>query len=149
MAQPVITIARTYDKAFIDSMLISLAEDITTDQHSLPTAEQVLALPDCIAIGVYLDGVLTGLGILDGETIHTLFPPAIRGGMAVKAAKKAVAWIWETTCLKHIVSYAFSNRPEVLLFARLAGFKVISHNDWGDTIKGVPVTRYTLISNRI
>ena len=142
-SQSKITISRCHDAALIDSVSAELEPYLTWDQaNKLPKGADILSLPECIVVSVCVDGVVRGLGVLNGSEVHTLFLPSLRGKLAIEAGKKGLAWFFEHTKHNEITSYAFSHRPEVVVFAKLCGMEETHIDDPGFTYDGNPIKRH-------
>ena len=135
----------TRDVQLIDSVISALLPHLVTDQFpTFLSAAELIARPDTKALSVYANGALGGVVLLVGNEVHTLFLPSLRGAKATRAAREVLNHIWTRTKLTYLTSYAYSNRPEVLLFARLMGFHVTGDVDDGSTINGQRVVRTNL-----
>jgi len=137
-----IEVQRCYDADFIDDVMLKLLPYISTDQYPAHvSARSVMTHPEFVFISVRFENVLSGLVMLVRNEVHTMFLPPLRGKNAVLAGREVLKWIWANTPFTKITSYAYSNRPEVKLFARIMGFHPTTVEDDGSTIGGVPVTR--------
>ncbi len=134
------------DEALIDSVMLELAPYLSTDQYpgTFP-ARVLLARPEFLFLGVYIAGVARGLVMLIGNEVHTMFLPSLRGAAAIRAGREVLRWIWSNTGHRVVTSYAYSHRPEVMLFARIMGFRPNGILDDGSTIGGVPTYRTNLL----
>lgn len=82
--------------------------------------------------------------MVDNE-IHTLFRKSLRGRAALHAMKCGLAWVWANTPFTHLVSHAYSNRPDAIRFAKMAGFIATGTTPDGTTVGGVSVARTDFI----
>jgi hypothetical protein len=139
----IITIDRTRDAALIDRITAELKPYVTWDQaQKLPDGKTLVETPGCYIVAVSVDGVVRGLGVLNGNEVHTLFLENLRGKLALDAARMGLKWFFAHTELDEIVSFAFSHRPEVIMFAKLVGMTETNIEDPGFTYDGAPIKRH-------
>jgi len=128
-----ITVEPTTDIAFIDavmhdpSVLPGLVDDSVQDPLSISVGA-VLKIIKGIFLKISEDGVGRGwVWLIDkGQKIyeaHTALLATLRGSRAVKAVKMCARWLFEHTDAEEIQSYAWSDAPQTLLFAKWVGLK--------------------------
>jgi hypothetical protein len=70
---------------------------------------------------------------------HTALLPCCRGAKAVRAAKLCVRWMFDHEDCDEVVSYAWSDSPKVLLFARWVGLAPFKTEPYPATRNGKKV----------
>jgi hypothetical protein len=126
-----------HDPAYIDEVLGALFDQITIDGFdSAPPGETALELPGLLFLQVMDGDERRGLFMFNGHEVHTMLMPEFRGRRAINAGKAALAWIWANTSFDRVTSYAYSNAPHVLLYAKLVGLRPVGVIDEGVTIHG-------------
>jgi hypothetical protein len=126
-----ITVEPTTDIAFIDSVMHdpSVLPGLLDDSFPNPQAfsvGMVLAKIKGVILKISEDGVGRGwLWFIEkGQKIyeaHTALLTTLRGSRAVRAVKMCVRWLFDHTDCEEIRSYAMSDAPQVLLFAKWVG----------------------------
>ena len=97
---------------------------------------EVRRYPNSLPVGVFM------FTPVDEHTVeaHTLMTKFCRGSDAIDAGRKATKWIFENTKATKIVSYSFSDSPQVYWFARKLGLTKTSEEPWEATRNGKKVT---------
>lgn len=80
---------------------------------------------------------------------HTVLLDNCRGSRALDAAKKAIKWIFSKTGCQEIVSYAWSDAPQLLWFARKLGFIRTGQKPYQATRHGKKVSVVNLSLTRL
>lgn len=90
--------------------------------------EQLVGNPANHALLALADGQVVGCWILDNKgpglfEVHTMLLPECRGASAITAGKLAMKFAASLPGVEKLISYCPAHLPEVLLYARLCGFR--------------------------
>lgn len=137
---------QTTDARAIDAITLECFDAIKTDQACYITpAERLVCSPLVRFVEINSNNETCGILALAGNEIHTLFRKALRGRAAINAMRCGLGWVWANTPFSELVSHAYSNRPDAIRFAKMAGFIQVGVSDDGTTVGGVPVQRTDFI----
>jgi hypothetical protein len=134
---PHLAIAETRDWRIVwDISQHPRVKDRITDDHWTKFSQEFLAgfveqLVGNLANHVLLalvDGQVVGCWIMDAKgdgvfEIHTMLLPECRGADAIAAGKLAMKFAVTLPGVEKLISYCPAHLPEVLLYARLCGFR--------------------------
>ena len=135
MTLDTITVRATSDWRLVHRLTIEFADRVLDDEHAArepaDLAKSVYDLvrsPSNVTLQVLADGQPAGAFLFMYEgwgiyEVHTLLQENCRGEQAIKAARKALAFIFGSSNVVKLISYCPTNHPEVLVFARRAGFR--------------------------
>lgn len=138
-----LAVMETRDREFISRLVRENLAGLVTDQVPNVNLGYLFNLP-----GITFLKVGEGLVIVHANELHTVFPKTLRGRAALDAYREVLAWLWENTGYRELTSYCYSNRPEILWFARQLGFSQSGPVPDGTTIGGLPVGRYNFKLSR-
>lgn len=138
-------IQRSHDWAHLDGLIVRLRRLVTTDQYPADeSTATLLGMDGVYFIEAVVDGARSGgflvIPTIDGASMHSLLTPPARGGVALRAIKLGLRWVWEHTELQALIAAIRSDRPEVLIFAKLCGFQHYLTEDLGCTVGGKRAT---------
>lgn len=153
MQQGELSIRPCSDAAYVDGLIARLRPYVTCDGcEELPSVAAVLPREDVVCIEAWSGETRCGVFLIlpeDGHhAVHTLLEPPARGSLAIKLGRLGMRWVWENTGWASLHSYAYENRPEVVLFAKLCGFHVDRTISDETTINGKPVRTHLLVIDR-
>jgi len=153
-----ITVEPTSDETFIRSVFLNPTIYGQMRDDSCPLDPSLLAQVHFMHIpGFFLkaivDGVTAGVWMFiykadDTVEVHTALLENCRGRKAIEAAKLAAKWVFENTKVLAVISYAWSDSPQVAWFCRMMGMVPYETKPWPATRAGKPVTITYYILNR-
>jgi Protein of unknown function (DUF2824) len=141
------TIVQTFDKDFVHRIMRDpdvypfIGDDSSPKDPMAFDASDYLS--NCICLKVMDESHPVGVFVFfigeDGYELHTMLTKLCRGSAAVRAAKEAIAWIFDNTDCKEIVSFALSDAPATTWFAKMIGLIETSRQLHANTRNNLPV----------